>query len=139
MISLRNCSDHLIISSSLYGVLWFLAVAHLFADFLFSLFHYFPSSSSQPLQILGSMQSAYLRVFSQLFGGEEKSAKGLEAYGATLFNLFFPVLLQGGFKSRGPCFMSVAKPRETLSVALFPNWGPGTSRGPLWAPVTSTF
>ncbi len=127
MWSLENhCSGHFLslapFSASALQIspcqaLWFLAVSHLFADFLSSFFRSFPSSS-QSLPILGSMQSAYLRVFSQLFGGEEKSAKGLGAYGATLFNHFFPVLLQDIFKSRGPCFMSVTKPGETLSVAL---------------------
>lgn len=112
----------------------------------FSLFHYFPSaSSSQPLPILGSMQSAYLRVFSQLFGGEEKSAKGLEAYGATLSNLFFPVLLQDVFKAEDHVLWALLS-QEThylllcsLSQCCLSDWGPRTSSGPLWAPFMSTF
>ncbi len=105
----------------LLAELWFLAVSHLFADVHSSFFRSFSSSSfsSQPLPILGSMQSAFLQVSSQLFGAEQKSDEGLRAYGATLFNHFFPVLVRDIFKSRGACFMSVTEPRETLSVTLF--------------------
>lgn len=59
-----------------------------------------------------------MSLFRGIFGGGEQSAKGLEVYGATLFNHFFPVLLQDIFKSRDSCFMSVTRPKEALSVAL---------------------
>lgn len=75
-------------------------------------FHVSPSSASQALLVMEYMQSAY-------FPSSEKSARGLEAYGETLFNHFFPVLLQDTFKSRGVCFTRAAEPREILSVDLF--------------------
>lgn len=99
------------------------------APSLSSFFHYFPFPS------LGACRQRICTSFLS-FLEEEKWAKGLEAYRATLLNHLSPVLLQDTFKSR----WSVAKARETLSVAalLQSERRPGAFRGPLWGPTMLT-
>lgn len=72
------------------------------------------SSFSELVPVSESPALSTFRVFS-IFLRASESAKGLEAYGATLFNHF--IFLPGVLKSRQVCFMSQTEPKLTLSDA----------------------
>lgn len=89
----------------------------LFAEFLFI----FPPFSillihSHPWQLAVSI---FMRLFHSIFGGGEKSAKGLEVYGATLFNLFFSCSSPGLLLRAESRVLWVLLSQETHYLSLY--------------------